>query len=48
MSSALETDVQADKPDSKQVTADTNALLNHLGMMSKKKIEMKKKPEMKM
>jgi uncharacterized protein YicC (UPF0701 family) len=55
--SALETDVQADKPDSKQVTADTNALLKQLGMMSKmnggskpdkKKMEMKKKPEMKM
>ena len=59
--SALETDVQADKPDSKQVAADTNALLKHLGMMSKmhggskagkkmgmKKMEMKKKPEMKM
>lgn len=60
--SALETDVQADKPDSKQVTADSNALLKHLGMMSKmdggkeagkkmgmnKKMEKKKKPEMKM
>jgi hypothetical protein len=58
--SALETDVQADKPDSKQVTADSNALIKHLGMMSKmnggskkkmamkKKMEMKKKPEMKM
>ena len=59
--SALETDVQADKPDSKQVAADTNALLKHLGMMSKmnggskagkkmgmKKMDMKKKPEMKM
>lgn len=53
--SALETDVQADKPDSKQVTADTNALLKHLGMMSKmdggskagKNIGMKKKMEMK-
>ncbi len=33
--SALETDVQADKPDSKQVAAHTNALLKHLGMMSK-------------
>jgi len=47
--SALETDVQADKPDSKQVAAHTNALLKHLGMMSKmhgskagKKMEMKK------
>jgi hypothetical protein len=55
--SALETDVQADKPDSKQVTAHTNALLKQLGMMSKtgggskagkKKMGMKKKPEMKM
>lgn len=33
--SALETDVHADKPDSKQVAAHTNALLIHLGMMSK-------------
>jgi len=48
--SALETDVQADKPDSAQVTAHANALLKHLGMMSKmhggskakKKMEMKK------
>jgi hypothetical protein len=48
--SALETDVQADKPDSKQVSAHSNALLKHLGMMSKmhggskagkKKMEMK-------
>jgi len=55
--SALETDVLADKPDSKQVTAHTNALLKHLGMMSKmhggsiagkKKMEMKKKMDMKM
>jgi len=55
--SALETDVQADKPDSKQVAAHTNALLKHLGMMSKmhgggaaskKKMAMKKKREMKM
>jgi len=55
--SALETDVQADKPDSKKVTADSNGLLKHLGMMSKmnggskagkKKMAMKKKPEMKM
>jgi hypothetical protein len=57
--SALETDVQADKPDSKQVATHTNALLKHFGMMSKmhgeskkkmgmKKMEMKKKPEMKM
>ena len=33
--SALEADVLADKPDSKQVAAHTNALLKHLGMMSK-------------
>jgi polyhydroxyalkanoate synthesis regulator phasin len=33
--SALETDVQADKPDSKQVAAHTNALLKHLGRMAK-------------
>ena len=33
--SALETDVQADTPDSKQVAAHTNALLKHLAMMSK-------------
>jgi len=33
--SALETDVQADKPDSAQVTTHANALLKHLGMMSK-------------
>jgi GTPase Era involved in 16S rRNA processing len=48
--SALETDVQADKPDSKQVAAHANALLKQLGMMSKmgggskagkKKMEMK-------
>jgi hypothetical protein len=59
---ALETDVQADSPDSQQVAAHTNALLKHLGMMSKmhggsnagkkkmdmKKMNMKKKPEMKM
>ena len=54
--SALETDVQADKPDSKQVAAHTNALLKHFGMMSKmhggkkagkKKMAMKKM-EMKM
>lgn len=31
---ALETDVQADKPDSKQVAAHVNALLKQLGMMS--------------
>lgn len=50
--SALETDVQTDTPDSKQVAAHANALLKHFGMMSKmhtgKKMEMKKKPEMKM
>ena len=60
--SALETDVQADQPDSKQVAAHSNALLKQLGMMSmpggsqaakkktatKKKMEMTKKPEMKM
>jgi hypothetical protein len=55
--SALELDVQADKPDSKQVVAHANALLKHFGMMSKmhgesktgkKKMEMTKKPEMKM
>jgi hypothetical protein len=54
--SALETDVQADTPDSKQVVAHTNALLKHFGMMSKmhggskvgKKMEVKKKMEMKM
>lgn len=48
--SALETDVQG-TPDNKQVLADTDALLKHLGMMSKmhgggqaakKKMEMKK------
>jgi len=33
--SALETDVKASTPDNKQVLADTNALLKHLGMMSK-------------
>jgi hypothetical protein len=54
--SALETDVQADRPDSKQVAAHANALLKHVGMMSKmhgdskagKKMAMKKKMEMKM
>ena len=53
--SALETDVQADKPDSKQVAAHSNALLKHFAMMSKmhsgskagKKMAMKKM-EMKM
>lgn len=33
--SALEADVQADKPDSKQVASHAGALLKHLGMMSK-------------
>ncbi len=33
--SALEADVQADKPDSKQVAAHANALIKHFGMMSK-------------
>jgi flagellar biosynthesis chaperone FliJ len=55
--SALETDVQADPANSRQVTVHTNALLKQLGMMlkmdggnksGKKKMEMKKKPEMKM
>ena len=54
--SALETDVQANEPDSKQVAAHANALLKHFGMMSKmhggsqagKKMGMKKKPGMKM
>jgi hypothetical protein len=54
--SALETDVQADRPDSKKVAAHANALLKHVGMMSKmhgdskagKKMAMKKKMEMKM
>ena len=53
--SALETDVQAGTPDSKQVAAHTNALLKHFGMMSKmhsgskagKKMAMKKKMKMK-
>jgi len=53
--SALETDVQADAPDSKQVAAHSNALLKHLGMMSMihggskagKKMEMKKKMDTK-
>jgi hypothetical protein len=48
--SALETDVLADTPDSKQVAAHANALLKHFGMMSRmhggkkagKKMEMKK------
>jgi len=33
--SALEADVQANTPDSKQVAAHANALLKHFGMMSK-------------
>ncbi|HVQ37193.1 MAG TPA: hypothetical protein VMS31_06660 [Pyrinomonadaceae bacterium] len=33
--SALEADVQADKPDSKQVAAHSNALLKHFAMMSR-------------
>ena len=53
---ALETEVQSNAPDPKQVAAHTNALLKHFGMMSrkhgrkagKKKMEMKTKPEMKM
>ena len=54
--SALETDVQADTPDSKQVAMHANALLKHFGMMSKmhggstpgkKKMAMKKKMTMK-
>ena len=51
---ALEADVLPDRPDSKQVAAHTNALLKHLGMMSKmhgnktgkKKMGMKKMMEM--
>ena len=53
--SALEADVQADKPDSKQVAAHSNALLKHFGMMSNMhggskgmKMAMKKKMAMKM
>ena len=53
--SALETDVQADPPNSEQVRAHTNALLKQLGMMLKmdggskagKKMGMKKNMEMK-
>ena len=53
--SALEADVQADKPDSKQVAAHSNGLLKHFAMMSMmhggskagKKMGMKKKMEMK-
>lgn len=33
--SALENDVRVDRPDSKQVAAHANALLKHIGMMSK-------------
>jgi hypothetical protein len=36
---ALETDVQSDTPDSKQVAAHSNALLKHFGMMSKMHVE---------
>ena len=52
---ALETAVQSDQPDSKQVAMHANALLKHFGMMSKmqvgstpskKKITMKKKMTM--
>lgn len=49
--SALETDVKAGRPDNKQVLADTNALLEQLGMMSKMNGERKatkKKMGMKM
>ena len=54
--SALETDVQGDKPDAKQLATHSNALLKHLGMMSSmhggskavKRMPMKKKMEMKM
>jgi hypothetical protein len=53
--SALETDVQVDTPDSKQVAAHANALLKHFAMMAKmhggskagKKMAMEKKMEMK-
>jgi hypothetical protein len=53
---ALETNVQADKPDAAQITDHANALLKHLGMMLKMhspgkaahKMPMKKKMEMKM
>ena len=54
---ALELDMQADKPDPKQVAAHASALLKHFGKMAKmhgqrragmKKMPMKKKPEMKM
>jgi len=53
---ALETNVQADKPNSAQISEHANALLKHLGMMSKMhspgkaahKMPMKKKMEMKM
>jgi len=48
--SALETDVLASTPDSKQVAAHANALLKHFGMMAKMhggKMAHKKKMEMK-
>ena len=47
--SALEADVQADKPDSRQVALDAGALLKNIGMMSKMSGGTKsKKPAMKM
>ena len=47
--SALEADVQADTPDSKQVASHAGALLKHIGMMSKTSGGTKsKKPAMKM
>ena len=47
--SALEADVQADKPDSRQVALHAGALLKHIGMMSKTCCGTKsKKPAMKM
>jgi len=44
--SALETDVQTDTPDSKQVAAHANALLRHFEMMSQ--MHRGSKPGMKM
>lgn len=47
--SALEADVQADKPDPRQVALHAGALLKHIGMMSKTSGATKsKKPAMKM
>ena len=47
--SALEADVQADKPDSRQVALHASALVKHIGMMSKMGGGTKdKKPAMKM